>query len=260
MTLIFQNRHVLVTGGGRGIGAAIASQFAALGASLSLIGRNKKVLEEKAAELNGEFGIHVFSYSADVSDHAQVIEAFDAAENQHGQIEFLINNAGQVESAPFSKTTSELWRKMVGINLDGVYFGTSYVIPKMLESGFGRVVNIASTAGLTGYRYVSAYCAAKHGVVGFTKALALETAGKGITVNAVCPGYTDTDLVSEAAGVIAGKTQQTVEEIKQGFVKGIPQGRFVRPQEVAAAVSWLCEDSQGSITGATINISGGEIL
>ena len=260
MTDLFQNRHVLVTGGGKGIGAAISSQFAALGANLSLIGRKRELLEEQAQVLKKEFGVQVFCHSADVSNHAQVIEAFDAAENQYGKIEYLINNAGQVESAPFSKTTSELWRKMIGVNLDGVFYGTSYVLPKMLEGGFGRIVNIASTAGLTGYRYVSAYCAAKHGVVGFTKALALETAGKGITVNAVCPGYTDTDLVSEAAGVIAGKTQQTVEEIKQGFVKGIPQGRFVRPQEVAAAVSWLCEDSQASITGTTINISGGEIL
>lgn len=260
MQSFFFKRHVLVTGGGRGIGGAIADRFASLGAEISLVGRDRETLHLKAEDLRARHGISVHICSADISDHAQVTEAFLSCEQTFGPVEFLINNAGLVESAPFHKTGVTVWDKMIGINLNGVYYCTSHVIPKMLESGFGRVVNIASTAGLVGYRYVSAYCAAKHGVVGLTKALALETAGRGITVNAICPGYTDTDLISVAAQNIAQKTKQSESQVKETFVSNVPQGRFIQPTEIASATVWLCEQEQESITGTTINISGGEVL
>jgi NAD(P)-dependent dehydrogenase (short-subunit alcohol dehydrogenase family) len=177
-----------------------------------------------------------------------------------GRVDILVNNAGQAGSAPFGKTDHELWRRMMSVNLDGTYYCMQAVLPGMREAGWGRIVNIASTAGLVGYRYVSAYCAAKHAVVGLTRSVALEVATSGITVNAVCPGYTETDMASDAIAKIAERTKRTREEARSELEAHNPQHRLVRPEEVANAVAWLCLPGSEAITGQTIAVAGGEVM
>jgi NAD(P)-dependent dehydrogenase (short-subunit alcohol dehydrogenase family) len=198
--------------------------------------------------------------AADVSDPESVKKAFDSARTRFGEIAILVNNAGQAASAPFLKTDSDLWRRMMAINLDGTFHCTQAALPGMLAGGWGRIVNIASTAGLIGYGYVTAYCAAKHGVVGLTRALALEVATKGVTVNAVCPGYTDTDIVKETVANIAAKTGRTAEQAQAELTSRNPQKRLVRPEEVANAVAWLCLPGSEAITGQAIAVAGGEVM
>jgi NAD(P)-dependent dehydrogenase (short-subunit alcohol dehydrogenase family) len=198
--------------------------------------------------------------AADVSDPESVKRAFESARERFGEITILVNNAGQAASAPFSKTDSDLWRRMMAINLDGTFHCTQAALPGMLAGGWGRIVNIASTAGLIGYGYVTAYCAAKHGVVGLTRALALEVATKGVTVNAVCPGYTDTDIVKETVANIAAKTGRTPEQAQAELTSRNPQKRLIRPEEVANAVAWLCLPGSEAITGQAIAVAGGEVM
>jgi NAD(P)-dependent dehydrogenase (short-subunit alcohol dehydrogenase family) len=235
-------KHALVTGGGRGIGAAAARLLEAHGAHVTVVGR------------------HTAPLSADVGDAESVRLAFKEACAQWGPIQILVNNAGQAGSAPFLKTGLDLWRKMMTVNLDGTYHCIQAALPGMLETGWGRIVNVASTAGLTGYGYVSAYCASKHAVVGLTRALAVELATKGVTVNAVCPGYTDTDLAMEAIANIVAKTGRTAEEARAELVVRNPQKRMVKPEEVANAVAWLCLPGSEAITGQAIAVAGGEIM
>ena len=197
---------------------------------------------------------------ADVTDPAQVALAVQQAQDRFGPIHILVNNAGQAASAPFLKTDLALWQQMLSVNLTGTFVCTQAVLPQMLEAGWGRVVNVASTAGLTGYAYVAAYSAAKHGVIGMTKSLALEVAKKGITVNAVCPGYTETDILRESIANVVAKTGRSEAEARAEFAKGNPQGRIVQPHEVADAVRWLCGDAASSITGQSIAVSGGEVM
>ncbi|MEO1440963.1 MAG: SDR family NAD(P)-dependent oxidoreductase, partial [Chloroflexota bacterium] len=175
-------------------------------------------------------------------------------------IDILVNNAGAAESAPFHRMDTDMWHRMVAVNLTGTYLCSQSVIKGMLDRGYGRIVNIASTAGLTGYPYVTAYSAAKHGVIGLTRSLALELAKKGITVNAVCPGYTDTDMAADTVANIVEKTGRTEDEAIASLVKHNPQGRMIQPEEVAEAVLWLCQKSSGSINGQSIAVAGGEIL
>jgi len=175
-------------------------------------------------------------------------------------MEILINNAGQASSAPFLKTDAELWRRMMTINLDGTFHCIQEALPGMLAAGWGRIVNIASTAGLIGYPYVTAYCASKHGVIGLTRALALELAAKGVTVNAVCPGFTDTDIVKDAVANIVAKTGRTPEEARAQLAAQNPQKRLVQPGEVANAVAWLCLPGSDAITGQAIAVAGGEVM
>jgi NAD(P)-dependent dehydrogenase (short-subunit alcohol dehydrogenase family) len=196
---------------------------------------------------------------ADVVDASQVRDALAAARERAGPVTLLVNNAGQAESAPFAKTSLELWQRMLAVNLTGSFLCAQAVLPDMLQAGWGRIVNVASTAGLKGYAYVTAYSAAKHGVIGLTRSLALELAKKGITVNAVCPGYTDTDILRDSIANVVAKTGRSTDDARAEFAAGNPQGRIVSPHEVADAVRWLCGDGASSITGQSISVSGGEV-
>lgn len=226
-------KHAVVTGGTRGIGAAIARALCDEGARVTAFGRE----------------------TADVSDAESVAKAFA----RFGRVDILINNAGQAESAPLLKTGAELWRRMIAVNLDGVYHCTQAVLPGMIESGWGRIVNISSIAGVAGYAYVTAYCAAKHGVVGFTRALALELATKNITVNAICPGFTDTDMAKEAIANIVAKTGRTPEQARAELASHSAQNRLIDPAEIASAVVWLCLPESGAISGQAIAVAGGKV-
>jgi NAD(P)-dependent dehydrogenase (short-subunit alcohol dehydrogenase family) len=249
-------RHAVVTGGGRGIGAAIASALAAAGARVTLMGRNEAELKAKLERLPVGQAVR-----CDVSDEAGVAAAFAEATRSFGPVGILVNNAGAADSAPFLRTSLELFRRMLDVNLIGTFLCSRAALPDMLEAGFGRVVNVASVAGLKGAPYVSAYCASKHGVIGLTRALALETATKGITVNAVCPGYTDNTAMTRAAMAnIVQKTGRTPEQAEAALVQKNPQGRLILPEEVAATVLWLCAPGSEAITGQAIAIAGGEVM
>lgn len=249
-------RHALVTGGGRGIGAAVALALADAGLHVSVLGRSLGAVQALAAQRPE----CLHAVAADVADRAQVAAALASAEARFGPVAVLVNNAGQAESAPFAKMDAGLWQRMLDVNLTGTMVCTQAVLPGMLASGWGRIVNVASTAGLVGYAYVAAYCAAKHGVMGLTRALALELATKGITVNAVCPGYTETDIVRESIARVVAKTGRSEDEARAEFVKNNPQGRLVQPAEVAHAVAWLCGEGAGAVTGQAIAVAGGEVM
>ncbi len=251
-----QNRHAIVTGGGQGIGAAIARLLVAQGANVTVLGRKPETVQALAAEQPQQ----MHAVSADVADAEQVQAAFSSARQRFGPIAILVNNAGQASSAPFLKTDLALWNQMLAVNLTGTLLCTQAAVPDMLAAQWGRVVNIASTAGLAGYAYVAAYCAAKHGVVGLTRALALEFAKKGLTVNAVCPGYTETDIVRTSIANVMAKTGRTEEQARAEFTAGNPQGRLVQADEVADTVAWLCGPAASAITGQSIAVCGGELM
>jgi NAD(P)-dependent dehydrogenase (short-subunit alcohol dehydrogenase family) len=251
------SRHAVVTGAARGIGAAIARALAAEGARLTLMGRRLDALQALASELPGPGHAAVV---VDVADAASVQAAFAQARQANGPVGILVNNAGQAESAPFGKTTLELWERLLAVNLTGTFLCTQAALPDMLAAQAGRVVNIASTAGQKGYAYVSAYVAAKHGVVGLTRSLALEVAKKGITVNAVCPGYTETDILRDSIANVMAKTGRSEAQARAEFAAGNPQGRIVLPEEVAQAVCWLCAPGASAVTGQAVSVSGGEVM
>jgi NAD(P)-dependent dehydrogenase (short-subunit alcohol dehydrogenase family) len=189
-----------------------------------------------------------------------VAQAFALAAERFGRIDILVNNAGQALSAPFAKTDEAMWQQMLEVNLTGTYHCTQLALPPMIENGWGRIVNVASTAGLTGYSYVSAYCAAKHGVIGLTRALALEVASKGVTVNAVCPGYTETDIVRDAIANIVAKTGRDEQQARAELAAHNPQKRLVQPDEVADAVAWLCLPGSSAMNGQALAVAGGEVM
>jgi NAD(P)-dependent dehydrogenase (short-subunit alcohol dehydrogenase family) len=253
-----QDRHAVVTGAGRGIGLAIATRLAQQGARLTLLGRDLETLTLAADHLPAGTRTHLAA--CDVTQPDAVAQAFAQAREALGPVALLVNNAGQAESAPFAKTSLDQWQRMLAVNLTGTFLCTQAALPDMVAAGTGRIVNIASTAGLRGYAYVSAYAAAKHGVIGLTRSLSLELAAKGITVNAVCPGYTDTDLVRDSIARVVDKTGRTPEAALAEFVKSNPQGRLVTPGEVADTVAWLCGDGAASVTGQSISVSGGETM
>ncbi|MFN0314006.1 MAG: SDR family NAD(P)-dependent oxidoreductase [Burkholderiales bacterium] len=253
---VLSGKHALVTGGGRGIGYAVAQALVAHGARVSITGRDQKALDDAVKRL----GADAFSVPMDVAQSQSVKDGFAVATHRHGPIGILINNAGQVSSQPFGKTDEDIWQRTLDVNLSGVFRCTQIVLPGMLASGWGRVVNIASTAGLVGYAYVAAYCASKHGVIGLTRALAKELATKPITVNAVCPGYTETDMVRQAVATIRSKTGRSEEEARAAVTASNPQGRLVQPEEVANAVMWLCLPGSESVTGQALSVSGGEVM
>ncbi len=256
----FAGRHAVVTGGGRGIGAAIAMSLASRGATLSLLGRTAATLEATARRIADEHGTTVGVEVADIGDEASLSTAIARCVAQRGPAGILVNNAGIAPSAPFLKSDAKLWREVLDVDLMGAVHAARAVLPGMLEAGGGRIVNIASTAGLTGMAYVTAYCAAKHALVGFTRALAIETARKGVTVNAVCPGYTETDIVGDALKNITGKTGRSRDDALKSLVAHNPQARLIQPEEVAETVAWLCSDAAASVTGQSIVVAGGELM
>lgn len=249
------DRHAVVTGGGSGIGAAIARALVDAGARVSLMGRRLEALRTVA----GELGDAAVCVACDVADEASVARAFAVA-RERAPIDLLVNNAGAVQSAPLAKTGLAQWQRTLDVNLTGAFLCQQQVLPAMVERGYGRVVNVASTAGLKGYAYVAAYVAAKHGLVGLTRAAALELAKTGVTVNAVCPGYTDTEIVKEAVATIVRKTGRDEAGARAALAAGNPQGRLVQPEEVAQAVLWLLRADSASITGQAIAVAGGEVM
>jgi NAD(P)-dependent dehydrogenase (short-subunit alcohol dehydrogenase family) len=249
-------QHALVTGGGSGIGAAIAVVLMQAGMRVTITGRRLDVLKAHAARYPSQMQ----AVQMDVADAESVEQAFAQARATFGPVHILVNNAGQAASAPFLKTDESLWQQMLSVNLSGTFHCTQAALPDMLATQWGRVINVASTAGLAGYAYVAAYVAAKHGVIGLTRALALEVAKKGITVNAVCPGYTETDILRESIANVVAKTGRTEVQARAEFASGNPQGRIVQPEEVAGTVLWLASQSAASVTGQSIAVCGGEIM
>ena len=249
-------RHAVITGGGSGIGAAVARQLLDQGLRVTLMGRSLERLRAQQQALGGVVGGSVGIQACDVGDEASVAAAFAAV----GPVDILVNNAGQVETAPLARTSLETWQRLLNVNLTGTFLCSRAVLPGMTQQRFGRIVNVASTAALKGYAYVAAYCAAKHGVLGLTRALALETVKKGITVNAVCPGYTETEIVVQAVQTIMAKTGRTAEAARAELAAANPQGRLIQPEEVAAAVAWLVDEGSASITGQAIAVAGGEVM
>ncbi|NRF70613.1 SDR family oxidoreductase [Aquincola sp. S2] len=257
-SLPLAGRHALITGAGRGIGAAIARRLAADGATLTLLGRGRDALQALAAELPP--GAVARTIACDVGDPAAVAHAFAEVREAQGPLQILVNNAGQADSAPFDRTSDELWQRMLTVNLSGSFFCMRAALPDMRAAGWGRIINIASTAGQRGYAYVAAYTAAKHGVIGLTRSLALEVAAQGITVNAVCPGYTETALLQHSLDQVVAKTGRSADAARAAFVRHNPQGRMVQPDEVADAVAWLATPAAASINGQAVSVSGGEVM
>jgi NAD(P)-dependent dehydrogenase (short-subunit alcohol dehydrogenase family) len=246
-------KHVLVTGGGTGLGAAIALALAQAGAGVTICGRRPEPLDRTAAR-----HANIHPAKADVTDEAAVAQLYEAAQAARGPFAIVVANAGMAESAPAHKTSLDLWSRTLAVNLTGAFLSVRPALGGMRERGWGRVVFIASTAGLKGYAYVAPYVAAKHGVIGLTRALALETAKAGITVNAVCPGYVDTPMLDESIARAAASSKRSAADIRATLAAHNPQNRFVAPQEVAAAVLWLCGDDAAAITGQAVSVSGGE--
>ena len=271
--------HALITGGGTGIGAAIARALAAEGARITLVGRRLEKLEETADQIRslraksrnlataseGRLSTSLetneaFCCTADVTFRAEVDRAFDEARAANGPITILVNNAGAAEAAPFAKVTEELWRRIMAVNLDALLHCTQAALPDLLAAPSGRIVTVASTAGLKPYLYTAPYVAAKHGAVGLTRALALELAKTNVTANAVCPGFTDTDIAAEAIAKIQVSTGRSEEEARGALARLSPQNRLVSPEEVANAVVWLCLPESRGITGQAIAVAGGEVM
>jgi len=253
-------RHAFVTGAGTGIGRAIALALADKGFAVSLAGRRAGPLQAVAAEIAALGGKALVVDGFDVTDEQAVAAGAAQAISALGEVSVLVNCAGEAPSAPFEKTDPALWKHVVAVNLTGTYLVTRALLPSLRKAGSARIINIASTAGMTGYAYVSAYCAAKHGVVGLTRSLALELARTGITVNAVCPGFTDTPLLDAAVDNITGKTGRSADEARAALARANPQGRLVTPQEVADAVLWLAGEGAGAVTGQAIAVAGGEVM
>ena len=249
--------HAVVTGASRGIGAVIARALGAEGVRVSVLGRDARALRQVVDDLGG--AERARAVTADVTDSESVEKAFNEARHHFGAVQLLINNAGQAASAKFTDTDEKLWNQLFAVNLHGTYLCCRQAVPDLLSAGFGRIVNVASIACLRGAAYISAYASSKHAVIGLTRALALEYASRNITVNAVCPGYVDTDIVKSAVANIVSKTGRSEAEALAALVASNPQRRLIEPREVADTVRWLCRPGSSSVTGQSVILAGGEV-
>ncbi len=255
------DKIALITGGGRGIGRAIAFAFAREGAGVAVVARTKAEVERVAAEIADECGVQTMHATCDVADAVNVARTFTRVAEAFGRVaDILVNNAGIAESAPVTKTSDAHWQRHLAINLNGTFYCTRAALPAMLERGWGRIINIASIAGKTGAPYIAAYAASKHGVLGLTRAVALEVATKGVTVNAICPGYVDTLMTTRAVEQIEAKTARSAEDALEAITRMSPQHRLVTPEEVAALALLLASVDGRGITGLSINVVGGSVL
>ena len=256
-----RGRHAVVTGGGRGIGAAIAETLAAGGADLTLLSRTAATVEDAARSLQDRFGIRARGIVCDVANPRGVGRAFIDAIGTLGPVHILVNNAGQADAAPLADVTLEMWDRLIGVNLTGTFLCSQQVLPAMLAARAGRIVNIASTAGLKGYAGLAAYCASKHGVIGLTRALAAETARSGVTVNAVCPGYTEgTEMFTTAVDNVMRTRSVPADEARALLAKYSPRRTLITPAEVTDTVLWLCSPGATAITGQAIAVAAGEVM
>ena len=255
MTFSLAGKRAAVTGGGRGIGAAIARMLAEAGAKVTILGRTISTLDQHAESLR-PYGLSIQVAPVDVTDESSVAKAFATM----GPVDILVNNAGIAHVAAFEKTSAADWERVFRVNVLGAVICSQQVLPKMVERKWGRIVNIASTAGLKGYTRLSTYTASKHALIGMTRALALETATTGVTVNAVCPTYTETDMTAEGITNISARLQTSTEEARKQLTKQIPQGEMAKPEQVAASVLWLCSTEAASVTGIALPIAGGEVM
>ncbi|MEM6462532.1 MAG: SDR family NAD(P)-dependent oxidoreductase [Pseudomonadota bacterium] len=247
-------KHAVVTGGGSGVGASIATALAQAGATVTISGRRQDVLDETAGSSD-----RISAFQCDVTDPDSVKRLFSEAGHANGGVDIVVANAGAAESVPFHKEALMAWQKTIDVNLTGAFLTMQSGLASMAGRGWGRIITIASVAGLKGYPYIAAYCAAKHGLVGLTKSVAMEVAKKGITVNAICPGYTETPMLDQTLQNITDKTGMSREEAADTLLRQNPTGQFVQPEEVAQMVLWLCGPNSASITGQALSVSGGEI-
>ncbi len=247
--------HALITGGGTGIGAAIARALAASGHRITLMGRREAPLADVAATLPDAGYV-----TGDVTDPDSVSAAFAAARAARGPLSVLVCNAGAATSGRFETQGHEAWRQIMAVNLDALHHCAAAAMADLKAADAGRLVVIASTAGLKGYAYTAAYCAAKHGAIGLVRALAMEVARTRVTVNAVCPGFTETEIVADAVANIQARTGRSEAEARADLAAFNPQGRMVRPEEVADAAAWLCSPGSASINGQAIAVAGGEVM
>lgn len=257
--MILAGKKAVVTGGGKGIGAAVARSLAAAGAAVLVAARTRSDVESVAAEIRGQ-GQEAWAAACDVADPAQIADLARAAGEHLGQVDILINNAGIAHSAPLKAITLEVWNRIFAVNVTGTFLSTQAFLPGMVERGWGRVVNVASIAGRAGAPYIAAYSASKHAVLGFTRSVAAEVAASGVTVNAVCPGYVDTDMTRDSVERIVQKTGRPAEQVTEAIRRTSPQGRLLDPEEVAYLVLSLCDPRARGINGQAIVQDGGSLL
>jgi len=261
ISMLLKNKTALITGGGRGIGRAIALAFANAGARVAVAARTLEQVNRVAEEIGGASRTNALALVCDVSDRASVEKMFeDVSAGFDGEVDILVNNAGIAESATLANTTDELWHRHLAINLTGTFYCTRAALPAMLKNGWGRVINISSIAGKTGAPYVTAYSASKHGVMGLTRSLAMEVGASGVTINAICPGYVDTEMVSRGIDRITTRTGRSAEEALESLKRMSPQNRLVTSDEVAAIALLLASEDGRGINGQGLNVDGGTVL